>query len=75
MLLNIGNLSGGGIISANGADGLSGLDGSGGAGGGGRIAVYSWGENSFSSKKIVANGGADGEGEGEDGTVVVTDAL
>jgi RHS repeat-associated protein len=73
ILLNVGTLSGTGVIMAPGG-GTPG--GPGGGGGGGRIAVYTWGTDGVTlpTTNITAAGGTGGGGNGQAGTVVFSQA-
>jgi RHS repeat-associated protein len=73
ILINTGILSGIGVIQARGGN-TSG--GPGGGGGGGRIAVYTWnpGGLELPAANISVAGGTGGNGPGQSGTVVLSDA-
>ena len=64
--LDVGSLSGGGAINANGGDG--GKNG-GGGGGGGRIALYAGDASGFDVAKITAEGGLSTSTPGTPGSV------
>ncbi|HQK12690.1 MAG TPA: carboxypeptidase regulatory-like domain-containing protein [Anaerolineae bacterium] len=70
ILLNVGVLSGNGLIAANGGNGIC----NGGAGGGGRVAVYYWDNITFLSAKVTTNGGTGGAGPGQPGSVYISNA-
>jgi hypothetical protein len=66
ILINVGTLSGSGVVSAKG-----GYSSSGNGGGGGRVAVYTWVGQNMPVASITASGGSSwwGYESGEDGTV------
>lgn len=69
-MINAGDLSGSGLIEANGGNGYS----DGGSGGGGRIAIYYTSLKGFDFDKVTAHGGNGGSGVGAVGSIYLKSA-